>query len=95
VGPSLYYMDYMASMHKMDFAAHGYGSYFTFSIFDRYYKKDMNLEQGIELMQKCIKELQQRFLVNCPNFICKVVDKNGTRIVDVSGKKKKMEEEKK
>lgn len=28
-GPSLYYMDYMASMHKMDFAAHGYGSYFT------------------------------------------------------------------
>lgn len=29
VGPSMYYMDYLGSMHKMDSAAHGYGSYFT------------------------------------------------------------------
>lgn len=47
----------------------------------------MNLEEGIELMQKCIKELQGRFLVNCPNFICKVVDKNGTKKIDILGKK--------
>ncbi len=83
-GPSLYYMDYLGSMKKMDFAAQGYASYFTFSIFDRYFKKGMNLEQGKELMQKCIKELRKRFLMNCPNFICKVVDKDGTRVIDVS-----------
>eukprot|EP00472_Partenskyella_glossopodia_P004244 CAMPEP_0197534802 /NCGR_PEP_ID=MMETSP1318-20131121/48396_1 /TAXON_ID=552666 /ORGANISM="Partenskyella glossopodia, Strain RCC365" /LENGTH=192 /DNA_ID=CAMNT_0043092199 /DNA_START=212 /DNA_END=790 /DNA_ORIENTATION=+ len=77
VGPSLYYMDYLGSMHKMGFAAHGYGSYFTLSTMDRYYKEGMDLEQGKELMMKCIKMLQQRFLINCPKFICKIVTKDG------------------
>lgn len=36
--PSLYWMDYLASMVKVNFAAHGYGSNFCISIFDRYWK---------------------------------------------------------
>merc|ERR1719329_1334846 len=36
--PSLYYIDYMASMQPCDFGAHGYGSYFIYSTFDRYWK---------------------------------------------------------
>lgn len=36
-GPELYFMDYLASMNKCPFAAHGYGSFFTLSILDRYY----------------------------------------------------------
>ncbi|KAK4387074.1 Proteasome subunit beta type-2-B [Sesamum angolense] len=28
-GPSLYYIDYIASLHKLDKAAFGYGSYFA------------------------------------------------------------------
>ena len=36
-GPALYFMDYLASMDKCPFAAHGYGSFFTLSILDRYY----------------------------------------------------------
>mmetsp|Transcript_18920 Transcript_18920/g.26350 ORF Transcript_18920/g.26350 Transcript_18920/m.26350 type:complete len:193 (+) Transcript_18920:72-650(+) len=83
VGPSLYYMDYLGSMHKMDFASHGYGSYFTLSIFDKYYKKGMDLDQGKEVMKKCIKELQTRFLINCPKFICKIVTKDGTKEIEI------------
>mmetsp|Transcript_24353 Transcript_24353/g.36540 ORF Transcript_24353/g.36540 Transcript_24353/m.36540 type:complete len:193 (-) Transcript_24353:120-698(-) len=82
-GPSLYYMDYMASMHKMDFAAHGYGSYFCLSVMDRYYKKGMSIEQGKEVMLKCIAELKERFLINAPKYICKIVTADGIKTIDL------------
>nr|KAG5709609.1 hypothetical protein BaRGS_001659 [Batillaria attramentaria] len=37
-GPSLYFLDYLASIIKVPFAIHGYGAMFTLSIMDRYYK---------------------------------------------------------
>jgi len=37
-GPVLYFMDYLASLVKVPFAAHGYGSFFSLGIMDRYYK---------------------------------------------------------
>lgn len=38
-GPALFYLDYLASLSEVPFAAHGYGAYFTLSIMDRYYRK--------------------------------------------------------
>ena len=38
-GPALFYMDYLASVVELPFAVHGYGSFFTLSIFDKHYKK--------------------------------------------------------
>lgn len=37
-GPGLYYMDYLSSLAKAPFAAHGYGAFLTLSILDRYYR---------------------------------------------------------
>ena len=37
-GPELYYMDYLASLNKVPFGCHGYGSFFALSIMDRHYK---------------------------------------------------------
>ena len=37
-GPQLYFMDYLASQVKLPYAVHGYGSFFTLSVMDRYYK---------------------------------------------------------
>lgn len=39
VGPSLYYLDYLATLHKMDFSALGYASFFVLSTLDRHWKK--------------------------------------------------------
>jgi hypothetical protein len=50
--PSLYFIDYMASMQKCDFGAHGYGGYFIYSTFDRYWKKDMTQDEAMELAKK-------------------------------------------
>jgi 20S proteasome subunit beta 4 len=37
-GPELYFVDYLASMVKVPYAAHGYGGFFSLSIMDRHHK---------------------------------------------------------
>lgn len=58
----------------MPFAAHGYASNFTLSLFDRYYKPNLSLEDGLKLADLCIAEIQTRFLIAQPNFVIKVSD---------------------
>jgi len=82
--PSLYFMDYLASMVKEKFAAHGYGSFFILSTMDRYYKEDMTKEQAIDLLKLCIREVQSRFIVNLNAFSVKIIDKDGvTEVGDI------------
>lgn len=45
----------------------------------------MTLEQGLELAHKCQDELRKRFMVHLPDFIIKVVDASGVRIVEGPG----------
>ncbi|XP_045158934.1 proteasome subunit beta type-2-like [Mercenaria mercenaria] len=78
-GPSLYFMDYLASLNKLPFAAHGYGALFTMSIMDRHYYEDITLEEAKELLSKCVNEIRQRFIVNMPTFKVRCVDKDGVR----------------
>ncbi|GMG99684.1 hypothetical protein Nepgr_001524 [Nepenthes gracilis] len=77
--PSLYFIDYIATLHKVDKAAFGYGSYFALSIMDRHYHRGMSLEDAINLVDKCITEIRSRLVVAPPNFVIKIVDKNGAR----------------
>lgn len=56
-GPALYFMDWLASLQKVPFGAHGYGSFFSLSIMDRYYKPDLSRAEARELLQKCIDEV--------------------------------------
>jgi 20S proteasome subunit beta 4 len=53
-------------------------------VFDREWRENMSLEEGIEVIKKCIHELRTRFLVSQPVFVVKVVDANGVRTVDIS-----------
>lgn len=80
VGPSLYFIDYIASLHKIDRAAFGYGSYFALAMMDRHYRKDMTVEEAIELVDQCILEIRTRLVVAPPNFVIKIVDKDGARV---------------
>lgn len=78
-GASLYYIDYIATLHKVDKGAFGYGSYFSLSTMDRHYRSDMSVEEAIELVDKCILEIRSRLVIAPPNFVIKIVDKNGAR----------------
>ncbi|CAH3110401.1 proteasome subunit beta type-2-like [Pocillopora damicornis] len=85
-GPELYYMDWLASLQKIPFAAHGYGSFFSLSILDRYYKPGLSREEATELLKKCIEEVQRRFLVRLPDFFVRIVDKDGVHDVSIPSK---------
>jgi len=85
-GPELYYMDWLASLQKVPFAAHGYGSFFSLSIMDRYYKPGLTREDASELLKKCIEEVQRRFLVRLPDFFIRLIDKDGVHDVSIPSK---------
>ena len=80
-GPSLYFFDYLAAMAKVNFAAQGYAANFILSVFDRDWKENLTLEEGLEIVKKCLHELKTRFLISQPVFTIKVVDKDGCRVV--------------
>merc|ERR1712159_164330 len=82
-GPSLYYLDYLASMQQVPYACHGYAGYFCSSTIDRYYTPNLTLEEGMDILRKCVHEIKTRFLMNTPNFTVKVIDKDGVRLVEL------------
>jgi 20S proteasome subunit beta 4 len=59
VGPSLFFLDYLASCVKVPFGIHGYGSYFGLSICDKYYKKDCTEAEALSLLNKIIAEVNK------------------------------------
>jgi len=80
-GPSLYWIDYLASLQKVEFGCHGYAGHFLLGIFDKQYKTGMTLEEGFNLAETCITQLKTRFLLNQSKWIIKVIDKNGHRVL--------------
>ncbi|KAL5712553.1 proteasome endopeptidase complex [Ranunculus cassubicifolius] len=78
-GPSLYYIDYIATCHKLEKGAFGYGSYFSLAMMDRHYRTGMSVEEAVDLADKCIIEIRSRLVVAPPNFVIKIVDKDGAR----------------
>ena len=83
-GPKLYWLDYLGSYAKILKAAHGYGAYFLYGLMDNFYKKDLNLNEGEDIIKKCINELKTRFSINMVNFDVFKVTKDG--IEDISDK---------
>ncbi|KAJ3216480.1 Proteasome subunit beta type-4 [Dinochytrium kinnereticum] len=81
--PELYWLDYLSSCVKLNFAAHGHASYFVMSTMDRYWKEGLSVAESIALLKKCLDELKVRYLINLSNFIVKVVDKDGIREVKI------------
>jgi len=82
---ALYVMDYFGSLSKVNFGLQGYASNFCLSVMDKEWKEGMTEQEAIEVAEKCIKELKIRFLINQTNFIMKVVDKDGIRVVKEDG----------
>nr|CAD7434476.1 unnamed protein product [Timema monikensis] len=86
-------MDYLASMVKIPYAAHGYGGYFSLSIMDRYHNADMSEEEGYEVMKKCVQEAHRRLIVNLPNFKVQIINKDGIKdMPDITAKSIAIEE---
>lgn len=73
----LYFMDYLGTMAEVPYAAHGYGSFFILGILDRFHRHDMTREEAVQLLEKCVREIQQRFLVNLASFSFYLISQDG------------------
>ncbi|KAL8449575.1 hypothetical protein Emed_003007 [Eimeria media] len=82
-GPSLFWVDYLASMVPVTKGAHGYAGYFVEGLLDRWYKEDMSEEEALEVLRKCKHELTNRFIVSQTEFVVKIVNKDGVREVEI------------
>ena len=79
-GASLYFMDYLAALQKVPYGAQGYASMFCLGIMDREYREGLDQAAALKIIEQCIHEMHTRFLVSQPNFVIKVVDKDGVRM---------------
>ncbi|WFD00677.1 proteasome endopeptidase complex [Malassezia yamatoensis] len=79
--PELYWLDYLGTLVQVPYAAQGYAAYLTTSTMDRYHRPDMSLDQGLDLLKRCIDELQKRLVIDVGSFTVRVIDQHGVRKV--------------
>ena len=56
--PHLYWIDYLGTKASIPYAAHGFGMYVALSTMDKWWFEGMGKEKGVELLKKCINEVQ-------------------------------------
>ena len=62
-------------------AAHGYAEFLTSSVMDSLQTADLTYEQGMKVIEQCIKTMELRFVMSQSSFTIKVVRKDGIRVV--------------
>ncbi|WPK25542.1 hypothetical protein PUMCH_002862 [Australozyma saopauloensis] len=81
--PALSWIDYLGTHVELPYAAHGYAAFYCSSLFDRHYRKDMDLEAGLDLLRMCVKELEMRMPIDFKGVYVKVVGKDGVRAIEL------------
>ncbi|KAL1893452.1 Proteasome subunit beta type-4 [Ceratocystis pirilliformis] len=80
--PSLFWLDYLASLAPVPYAAHGYAQYYCLSILDKHHNPDISLEQGIKLLNMCTDELKRRLPIDFKGMTVKAVTKDGIQDIE-------------
>ncbi|OJJ03650.1 hypothetical protein ASPVEDRAFT_43139 [Aspergillus versicolor CBS 583.65] len=80
--PHLYWIDYLASLAPVPYAAHGYAQYYCLSTLDKHHHPDITLEEGMKLLEMCTDELKRRLPIDYKGVLVKVVTKDGVKEVD-------------
>lgn len=85
--PSLFWLDYLAALAPVPYAAHGYAQYYCLSILDKHHHPDMTLVQGIKVLEMCTDELKRRLPIDFKGMIVKAVTKDGVRDIEFNDDK--------
>jgi 20S proteasome subunit beta 4 len=79
--PTLHWLDYLASLAPVPYAAHGYAQYYCLSILDKHHQPDIDFEEGKRILRLCTDELKRRLPIDFKGMLVKVITKDG--IADV------------
>ena len=98
-GAQLYWMDELASLGRVNNAAHGYGKFLSdyvcnfvtpsaggllvTGILDKFYKPDLTQEDALDILVKCSEELKTRFLLSQYILNVKIVDQQGFKNIRI------------
>ncbi|KAB8070502.1 nucleophile aminohydrolase [Aspergillus leporis] len=85
--PHLYWIDYLASLAPVPYAAHGYAQYYCLSTLDKHHHPDITLEEGMKLLEMCTDELKRRLPIDYKGVLVKVVTKDGVKELDFDNDK--------
>ena len=77
----LYTVDYLGSMQRLRYGAHGYGAHFVLGLLDRLWRDDMTMEEGVQLARRAAREVQQRLAIGSARWLIKAVSSDGTVLV--------------
>jgi len=78
----LYHIDYLGALQRVNYSAQGYSGHFVLGLLDRYWRPDMTLEEGIQLLNMCVREVQARLILNAPRYIVKTVSDKGINVLE-------------
>ncbi|OQS53629.1 PRE1 [Ecytonucleospora hepatopenaei] len=73
---NLIHIDNYSAINKSNFIATNYGMYFLYGIADTYYTYDMNHDQAVDLINRCIKALKEKMVLDASKWRMDVLDKN-------------------
>lgn len=76
-GASLYWMDYLGTMHKMNVCGNGYAAYFTLPLFEKMWHPELTKEEALEMMKLGVAEVRKRLVVAPSTFKVKVISEAG------------------
>jgi 20S proteasome subunit beta 4 len=82
LGPHLYFLDYLGTMHQVPYATQGFAGSFCMAVLDRYYKRNQTVEESVHLLKRCVAEVRDRVVINNCQFFVKVIDAKGVRMLD-------------
>ncbi|OAA39944.1 Proteasome, subunit alpha/beta [Metarhizium rileyi] len=80
--PHLYWLDYLASLAEVPYAAHGYAQYYCLSILDKHHNPEINLQQGIKLLKMCADELKRRLPIDFKGMVVKAIKADGIEDIE-------------
>ncbi|KAH7072826.1 nucleophile aminohydrolase [Paraphoma chrysanthemicola] len=80
--PTLYWIDYLASLAPVPYAAHGYAQYYCLSLLDKHHHPDIDYEKGLKIMRMCTEELKRRLPIDFKGVFVKVITKDGIKDVE-------------
>lgn len=75
----LYSIDGYGALHEDNFIVTGYGMYFLYGVYDMYYRKEMREDEALSLIEKCLKVLKERVVLETSKWKLDIIGPEGVR----------------